>query len=142
MSGDILILGRSGQVGRALVWLLNERALAPERSAVDLGDADFIKKLESWLAGRPVSAVINAAAYTAVDKAEDGERAEALRVNGAAVSELAAWCKARKLPLVHYSTDYVFDGSGSAPRREDEPTAPVNSYGASKLIGERAIQEA
>jgi dTDP-4-dehydrorhamnose reductase len=83
--------------------------------------------------------VVNAAAYTAVDRAE-GDPAAAFRVNAEAPGEIAAACAARNAWLVHYSTDYVFDGSGTRPYREDDPVAPLGVYGASKLAGERAVQ--
>jgi dTDP-4-dehydrorhamnose reductase len=75
-----------------------------------------------------------------VDKAES-EPKLAMRVNAEAVGQLAAWCKQRDIPLVHFSTDYVFDGRGSAPRKEVAATAPLNVYGETKLAGERAIAE-
>ena len=82
--------------------------------------------------------VINATAYTAVDRAET-ERDVAFAVNGDAVAALARACAARDVGLVHYGTDYVFDGNGTRPWREDDPTAPLNAYGESKLAGERAV---
>ena len=82
--------------------------------------------------------MVNATAYTAVDRAED-EPELAFRANAEAPTELAAACAVRGAALVHYSTDYVFDGSGTAPYREDDPTAPLGVYGASKLAGEQGI---
>src|SRR5579864_1432269 len=84
--------------------------------------------------------IVNAAAYTAVDKAEEEEEL-ATKINGTAVGAIAE--EARKLGalLVHYSTDYVFDGTKSAPYAEDDPPHPINAYGRSKLAGERAIEE-
>lgn len=86
-------------------------------------------------------AVINAAAYTAVDRAED-EEALATRINGDAPVAMARTCADLGLPFVQISTDYVFDGSGDAPRAPDAPTAPINAYGRSKLRGEAGIREA
>ena len=83
--------------------------------------------------------VVNAAAYTAVDRAED-EPDAAFRANAQAPRVIAETCAARDALLVHYSTDYVFDGSGTRPYREDDPTAPLGVYGASKLAGEDAIR--
>lgn len=142
MSAPILILGKHGMVGSALVAQAGKMALAAGRAEVDLAKADFIPNLEKWLGGRKLSAVINAAAYTKVDLVEGEGREEALRVNGSAVGELASWCKKQELPLVHYSTDYVFDGSGDQPRRETDRVAPINAYGMSKLAGEEALKEA
>lgn len=139
MTGKPLILGRDGQVGRALTRLLGLKALAASRKEADFLDKDFIPKLEAWIGRRPISCVINAAAYTAVDKAEGEGREVAFRINGEAVGELAAWCKTRGLPLVHYSTDYVFDGSEDKPWRETDTPHPVNAYGESKLAGEKAL---
>ena len=82
--------------------------------------------------------VINATAYTAVDRAES-ERELAFAVNGDAVAAIARECAARDVGVVHYGTDYVFDGNGTRPWREDDATAPLNAYGESKLAGERAV---
>ena len=85
--------------------------------------------------------VVNAAAYTAVDKAEsDADAAHA--ANAATPGAIARWCAANGVPLVHYSTDYVFDGAGTRPYRPEDPTAPLGVYGASKLAGEDAIRTA
>ncbi|QRY80151.1 dTDP-4-dehydrorhamnose reductase [Pseudomonas sp. PDNC002] len=136
---DILLLGANGQVG----WEL-QRALAPlgrliicDRQRGNLEDLDSLRALVQ--AERP-AIIVNAAAYTAVDKAEsDHERAQ--RVNADAVDLLATLAADLGAWLVHYSTDYVFDGSGSRPFREDDPTAPLNTYGRTKLAGEQAIRE-
>jgi dTDP-4-dehydrorhamnose reductase len=84
--------------------------------------------------------VVNAAAYTAVDRAET-ERDMAFVVNATAVGSLARACARRDMALVHFGTDYVFPGDGARPYREDDPVAPVNAYGESKLAGERAIAD-
>lgn len=133
----ILILGKNGQVGRALAHALGDKAVAADRSDINLLDADFCTKLGRYTP----TAIINAAAYTQVDKAEGDDRQAAFRINGSAVGELTGWCKARAVPLVHFSTDYVFDGSGSTPHREDDRAVPINAYGESKLAGEMAIQK-
>ncbi len=135
----ILLLGANGQVG----WEL-QRALSPlsplticGRQSADLGDLQGLARLVA--AERP-SVIVNAGAYTAVDKAEsdiDSARrinAEALAVLANAANELGAW-------LVHYSTDYVFDGSGSNPFDEDAATGPLSIYGQTKLEGEQAIRD-
>ncbi len=85
--------------------------------------------------------VVNAAAYTAVDRAEQDAEA-AFAANAQAPGVIARWCAAHGVPFVHYSTDYVFDGQGSAPYREDEATAPLGVYGTSKRDGEDAVRAA
>lgn len=139
---NILILGKGGQLSNALDALLGPRAIIAGPEEADFLNPDFIGTLERYVGARPISAVINAAAYTQVDKAEGEDRDKAFRINAEAVGELAPWCKQRNLPLVHFSTDYVFNGSGNAPRRETETPAPLNAYGESKLAGERALAEA
>lgn len=143
----LLVVGANGQVGHAL-----RRSLAPLGEvvattrdgllddgqachALDLSDLDAIAPLIERV--RP-DAVVNAAAYTAVDRAED-EAALAFRINAQAPERLAAACAQRGAPLVHYSTDYVFDGRGTRPYREDDATAPLGVYGQSKRAGEEAI---
>jgi dTDP-4-dehydrorhamnose reductase len=85
--------------------------------------------------------IINAGAYTAVDKAED-DREAAHTINAVAPGVLARWAAKREVPIIHFSTDYVFDGSGSAPWKEDDRTSPLSVYGRSKLAGERAVATA
>jgi dTDP-4-dehydrorhamnose reductase len=104
----------------------------------DFGQPDTLTALLDRL--QP-SAVVNAAAYTAVDRAEQEPEA-AFAANAVAPGVVARWCAAHDVPLVHYSTDYVFDGQGSAPYREDEPTAPLGVYGTSKRDGEEAVRAA
>ena len=135
----ILILGKDGQVGRALLSQLGNDAIGLGRSECDFLDENFIKKLESHI-HQPLHAVINAVAFTQVDKAET-QHDQAFFINSEAVFELAAWCKKQNIPLVHFSTDYVFDGSGDQPRRETDATNPINVYGKSKRAGEIAIEE-
>ena len=94
--------------------------------------------VQATLEGLRPDWVINATAYTAVDRAE-AERDVAFAVNGEAVAALAGACAARGMGLVHYGTDYVFDGRGTRPWREDDATAPLNAYGESKLAGERGV---
>lgn len=135
----ILILGANGQVGRAWAALPGNRAIALSRADADLSSPDFIAALEKKTVGLELSAVVNAAAYTQVELAEGEGREEAFRVNAAAVGELAAWCKQRGVPLVHYSTDYVFGDNGTAPHREDDAVSPLNVYGKSKCEGEKLL---
>jgi len=142
MQGKVLILGKDGQMGRALTALLGDQALAAGRSDVDFLRHDFISDMERFTGGQTITSVINASAYTQVDKAEGDGRDEAFRINATAVGKLALWCSSQKLPLVHYSTDYVFDGSGDQPRRETDKPHPLNAYGQSKLLGEEAVAQA
>jgi len=133
----ILVIGARGQLGFELARLLpaHGEVTAFDRSELDIGDPDAIR--ETLRALRPVLAV-NAAAYTAVDQAErEPERAEAINARAPAI--LAEEAKRLDALLVHYSTDYVFDGAAAVPYPEDAPTNPLSVYGASKLRGEQAI---
>ncbi len=136
----ILLLGRDGQVG----WQL-QRSLAPHgevlacgRAECDMADPDRVRAV---VREAQPQVIVNAAAYTAVDKAES-EPVLAHRINGEAPGVLAAEAAALGALLVHYSTDYVFDGEKAAPYTEDDTTGPQSVYGASKLAGERAIAAA
>src|SRR3546814_2083698 len=106
-------------------------------SDVGLEGADFDRpeELQPLIARTAPDVVVNAAAHTAVDRAES-EPDTAFRANAQAPGQLAAACAIRDALLVHYSTDYVFDGSATRPYREDDPTAPLGVYGTSKLAGE------
>lgn len=140
----ILLLGKNGQVG----WEL-QRALAPlgevlaldRRSKSDglCGDLSNLPGLANTIATLAPDVIVNAAAYTAVDKAE-AEYEEAHLINARAVEVIAGEAARLDALFVHYSTDYVFDGSGDQPWRETDTTAPLNQYGASKLAGEQGIQ--
>lgn len=134
----ILILGKYGQVGSALAGILKEQALAVDSSEINLLQPDCIDRLTALHARETFSTLINAAAYTQVDKAES-EREIAMTINGHAVGALSQWCRQHDVTLVHYSTDYVFGDNGEHAHTEDEPTAPLNCYGESKLLGERLI---
>ena len=138
----ILLLGKSGQLGREL-----ERTLAPLGELVSLGREDVNglsgdlsnhQSLRQTLCSLRPDIVVNAAAYTSVDRAESEPElafiinAEAVKVLAETMAELGGW-------LVHFSTDYVFDGSGKAPWQETDNALPVNQYGLSKLAGEQAI---
>lgn len=137
----LLLLGKNGQVG----WEL-QRALSPlgRITALDrhsthyCGDLTKPDELAKTVRALKPDVIINAAAYTAVDNAET-ERELATLVNALAVNVLAREAEATGAWLVHYSTDYVFDGSGHTPWREQDPAGPLNHYGASKLAGEQAI---
>lgn len=140
----ILLLGKNGQLG----WEL-QRALAPlgELIALDrttnadglCGDLTDLSALRRSVLKIKPNVIVNAAAYTAVDKAES-EPELAQRVNADAPQVLADEAHKLNALLIHYSTDYVFDGSGSTPWTEDDAVAPLNQYGLSKLKGEQAIQ--
>jgi len=139
------VLGANGQVGSELV-----RSLAPLGDVVaatrDASDANTMHadlahsgSLADALDGAHADVVVNAAAYTAVDRAED-EPDLADRVNDRAVAEIGAWARRNGGRVVHYSTDYVFDGSSRRPYREDDATSPLGAYGRSKLAGEDALR--
>lgn len=142
----VLVIGRQGQVASALARLAP--ALLPQRPLVmagrpelDLAAPDFAERLAALLSDLQPSLVINAAAYTAVDRAES-EPELAMAVNGHAVGVMARACAERAIPLFHLSTDYVFEGSGEQPWAPGDLTAPLGVYGASKLLGEQLLQEA
>ncbi|HTS21390.1 MAG TPA: dTDP-4-dehydrorhamnose reductase [Casimicrobiaceae bacterium] len=134
----ILVTGARGQIGEELARLLpaHGEVVALDRSQLDLADPDGIR---STLRSLRPQIVVNAAAYTAVDRAER-EHASAFAVNAQAPGILAEEAKRLDAVLVHFSTDYVFDGGASQPYAEDAPTAPLGVYGASKLAGEQAIE--
>ncbi|MEZ5653656.1 MAG: dTDP-4-dehydrorhamnose reductase [Burkholderiaceae bacterium] len=134
----ILITGTSGQVGWELargICVLGE-PLTPRRDALDLASADAVA---AWLDEHRPDLIVNPAAYTAVDKAEE-EQAAAYAINRDAPAAMAAWCATNDVALVHYSTDYVYPGHGEQPYDEADPTGPTNVYGQSKLAGEEAIR--
>lgn len=135
----ILIIGANGQLGRELQLAAPAEweVIATRREDCDITDPTSVEQL--FVASRP-DAVINCAAYTAVDLAET-ERTKADAVNWQAVANLARAAAANDVALVHISTDYVFDGRKGSPYVESDPTAPINYYGASKLRGEQAIVE-
>ena len=134
----VLITGGSGQVGTALRRSLPDDALlrAPPSKDLDIRSAASVKA--AFSAWRP-DLVVNAAAYTQVDRAEE-ETELAMQVNASGAGNLAEACAARGCPLIHLSTDYVFDGRKRGPYLEDDPPAPLNAYGLSKLRGERAVR--
>lgn len=146
----ILVFGANGQVGRELLRALagGDRLVAATRSGA-LADGSPCARADFADAGQALAlldrerpaVVVNAAAYTAVDRAESEPEA-AFAANARAPGAIAGWCAAHGVPLVHYSTDYVFDGRGERPYRVDDPTAPLGVYGASKLAGEAAIRAA
>jgi dTDP-4-dehydrorhamnose reductase len=134
---SILLTGASGQLGAELARELREHGdvVATDHRSLDLADADAIV---AAVRGVRPALIVNAAAYTAVDLAEK-QVAAAYAVNARAPGILAEETKRLGAVLVHYSTDYVFDGARSTPYPEDAPANPLNVYGASKLEGERAV---
>jgi dTDP-4-dehydrorhamnose reductase len=140
----LLLIGANGQVGwelrRTLAGLGEVIAASLEGEygpAIDLMDANALARL---VHDAKPNAVINAAAYTAVDKAETN-RATAQRINADAVGELGALLAAHRIPIIHYSTDFVFSGTLNRPYIENDPPDPLNVYGETKLAGERALLE-
>ncbi len=134
----ILITGTNGQVGFELLRSLAGlgTVIAAGRDELDLADPDAIRRT---LRDTKPGLIVNAAAYTAVDKAE-AEPELALAINGVAPGILAEEAKRLGAALIHYSTDYVFDGSKGAPYTEDDAPRPISAYGRTKLAGEHAIQ--
>lgn len=133
----LLVFGRTGQVAREL------QRLAPGARFLSRAEADLSDPAACAAAIRAqaLEAVINAAAYTAVDQAES-EEGLATAINGAAPAAMARACAELGIPFVQISTDYVFDGSGTAPWKAGDPVAPLNAYGRSKLAGEAGVRAA
>ena len=138
-AAPILLTGGTGQVGQAVLRHAQERGLeivAPNRAQMDLTNEQSIAEM---VASRPWSAVLNCAAYTAVDRAEtDAELAE--QVNAVAPAILAVETATRDIPIIHVSTDYVFDGTNGAPYTENDAVNPLGVYGRTKEMGESAIR--
>jgi dTDP-4-dehydrorhamnose reductase len=137
--GTHLVFGATGQVGAALVRMLGERGcavVAPTRAEADFSAPDAVGAFVARV--RP-QVVLNAASYNFVDRAE-ADFATARAVNAESVRAMADAARAVDARIVHYSTDYVFDGSGTEPWREDDVPAPLNAYGRSKLEGELAVR--
>lgn len=131
---SVLVFGSTGQVAQEL------RARLPDATFLSRDEADLNDPpacAAAIMACAP-TAVINAAAYTAVDRAEEDE-AQALRVNGEAPAAMARACAALDIPFVHISTDYVFDGSGETPWHPHDPVSPLGAYGRTKLVGEQGV---
>jgi len=137
----ILVTGNQGQLGRAVERVCARRGIAFEGVDVDQLDIRDAPSVEKWIAASDAGALINCAAFTAVDTCESEEE-EAFRVNAEAVGHLADSCARHQLRLLHVSTDYVFDGRASRPYREDDEVGPVSVYGRTKLAGEKAAERA
>ncbi|MFZ4806449.1 MAG: dTDP-4-dehydrorhamnose reductase [Hyphomicrobiaceae bacterium] len=141
MSRCVLVIGQRGQLARALARhpsIGGHPVRCLGRAELDATDT---AALDAALHAAAPVVIVNAAAYTAVDKAES-EPAAALALNAALSGALAAHAAAQGIPLIHVSTDYVFDGTGTRPYREDDPIAPLGVYGATKAEGERLIRQA
>jgi dTDP-4-dehydrorhamnose reductase len=137
----LLVLGAAGQIGHELclrLWPADYQVAGFDRGEVDITRPESIA--EAMRREGP-GIVVNAAAYTAVDRAET-EPELAWAINASGPGHLAAACKTAAIPLIHISTDYVFDGSKEGPYREDDPVNPLGIYGRSKEAGDRAVQEA
>jgi dTDP-4-dehydrorhamnose reductase len=137
--GRILLTGATGQVGGELLETLKPlgEMIAPSRAEMDLTNAASVR--ETIRAVRP-RWIVNPGAYTAVDKAES-EPELAYAINAEAVRVMGQEARAIGAGVIHFSTDYVFDGSGTSPYQETDATGPISVYGASKLAGERALAE-
>ncbi|MGP5563888.1 dTDP-4-dehydrorhamnose reductase [Vreelandella alkaliphila] len=136
---NIFITGGNGQVGFELQrqFALFGTVLAPTRDELDLANADAV---DAYLAKHQPGLILNAAAYTAVDKAES-EPEQAKRLNAELPIQLAAYAVKQGITLVHYSSDYVYPGSGETPWQEDSLTGPLSVYGQTKLEGDNAVSE-
>jgi dTDP-4-dehydrorhamnose reductase len=137
----VLVTGREGQLARGLLEAADGagvQVVAIGRPELDLADE---KSVAAVVAREHPEVVVNAAAYTAVDKAET-EPAVARAVNALGAEHVARACAAHSIPIIHISTDYVFDGTKLGPYREDDPTGPINVYGHSKLEGEQRVAKA
>lgn len=133
----LLVIGSQGQLARAF------KASSPDAIFLNRDEADLAKPeqvVEALKCHEP-RAIVNAAAYTQVDQAENEEELATL-VNGETPAAIARYCAQTNIPFMHFSTDYVFDGAGDKPHKEDEAPRPLNAYGRSKLAGERGIAEA
>lgn len=135
MSRKILVTGCRGQIGSALLKIFKEYAVGIDVEDLDLTKIELIRP---YLDKINPKVIINCAAYTQVDKAET-ERELAMVINAQAPHEMAKWCKAQDLPFVHYSTDYVYPGTGVEVMTEDHDRSPCNYYGETKLAGDKKI---
>jgi len=134
----MLVTGRHGQLAQSLVERVGKTTILAGRPDIDLAVPGSARS--AILAARP-EMIVNAAAFTAVDLAE-AEEAQARRINADAAGEVAAAALELGVPLIHISTDYVFDGRATAPYAETAPTNPINAYGRTKLAGESAVRAA
>ncbi|MGE4294071.1 MAG: dTDP-4-dehydrorhamnose reductase [Campylobacterales bacterium] len=131
----ILVAGANGQLGRELVKLLGDRVVGADRGVLDIYDE---KAVAVYCQAHQPSAIVNCAAYTAVDKAES-DTEEAFGANEIGPKNLALAAKILNIPLIHISTDFIFDGQKPTPYTEEDAVNPLNIYGQSKLAGEKAV---
>lgn len=134
----ILVFGAAGQVGRELLALAASRSIPAVGLTRDEADITRHEEVEAAIQRVAPSVIVNAAAYTAVDKAET-HAAEAMAINGGGAAHIARAAHQHAVPLIHLSTDYVFDGRKASPYTEDDPIAPLSVYGRSKAAGEEAV---
>ena len=137
----LLVTGSYGQLGKAVLAEAEARAIPAEGRDMDTIDITDRNAVTSWINDLRPRAVVNCAAYTAVDDCEEHE-VEARAVNATAVDHLAGACNATGSTLIQISTDYVFDGTAARPYHEDDPVAPSSAYGRTKLLGEQASHRA
>lgn len=142
MSDRIIVLGAGGMLATSLQRLALSRGENGNWAFLTIDDLDITQpdQVEATVRERAPDWVINASGYTNVDGAESDSHSAHL-LNATAVGEVARACVARGAKLIHYSTDYVFNGSSNRPWREDDPTGPINEYGRSKLAGEQAVRD-
>lgn len=137
---NILITGANGQLGREMRRLLEgDNRFAPTYTDVDELNITDMDAVDQMVGSLQLDYIINCAAYTAVDRAEDDENTAAM-INAQAVENLASAAARHGVRMIHVSTDYVFDGEGNRPYREDDAPHPVSAYGRTKLAGELALQ--
>lgn len=138
---NILVTGAKGQLGSEFKYLSNNyndiHFVFTSRSELNISDS---KSIEETIVDNNINVIVNCAAYTAVDLAED-KKEEALNINCTAVKNIVEVCEKHNVKLIHYSTDYVFDGAFYKPYRENHKVDPVNYYGYTKLKGEEAIEQ-
>lgn len=139
---NILVTGANGQLGSEMRRLAEKKTTSDRYIFTDVAELDItdLQALRQCMSENRITIVVNCAAYTNVDKAED-DFATADLINHKAVENLAIVCEEVGAVLIHVSTDYVFQGDGNLPCREDEPTSPLGVYGKTKLAGEQAIVE-
>ena len=136
---QIIILG-NGQLGKACYLEFGNDAIVFARDKIDFSDISNLKlNLHILLDNIDILCIINCVAYTNVDKAENEDRELADIINGKSVETIGLYCKTRDIPLLHFSTDFIFDGTAPEPYNEQDEPNPINGYGATKLLGEKLL---